>query len=73
MKPIRACLPFVAALSAFAQLTPDQRVSDFLHLAGIYAKNYAPYGESRRLVGLVSIVRMPTERRRTAGRPELVS
>ena len=43
MKPIRACLPFVLAWSAFGQLTPDQRVSDFLHLAGIYAKQYGPY------------------------------
>src|SRR5215471_20229608 len=26
-----------------AQLTPEQKMSDFLNLAGLYAKNYAPY------------------------------
>src|SRR5437016_471079 len=29
--------------TASAQLTPDQKTSDFLNLAGLYAKNYAPY------------------------------
>src|SRR5579872_1646253 len=29
--------------SALSQLTPDQRTSDFLNLAGLYAKRYAPY------------------------------
>src|SRR5689334_23361592 len=29
--------------SASAQLTPDQRMSDFMNLSGLYAKNYAPY------------------------------
>jgi hypothetical protein len=29
--------------TASAQLTPDQKISDFLNLAGLYAKNYAPY------------------------------
>ena len=67
MKPIRACLPFVAALSAFAQLTPDQRVSDFLHLAGIYAKNYAPYEWKRDTQGFDLLNTAPwVERARNA-------
>ena len=43
MNITRACLPLLLAASAFGQLTEDQRVSDFLHLAGLYAKQYAPY------------------------------
>ena len=43
MQRLRVCLSFLFAWSAFGQLTPDQRVSDFLHLAGIYAKQYGPY------------------------------
>jgi hypothetical protein len=31
------------AATAFAQMTPDQKTTDFLNLAGIYAKGYAPY------------------------------
>jgi hypothetical protein len=36
---------------AFAQLTPDQKVTDFLNLAGLYAKNYAPYEWKRDVYG----------------------
>lgn len=44
MRFIRTCLPLLLISSAgFAQLTQDQRESDFLHLAGIFAKNYGPY------------------------------
>jgi hypothetical protein len=31
------------AATAFAQITPEQKTADFLNLAGIYAKGYAPY------------------------------
>lgn len=34
-------LSFVS--SCFAQLTPDQKLSDFMALAGLYDKNYGPY------------------------------
>ena len=51
MKIIRACLPFLLAASAVGQLTEDQRVSDFVHLAGIYAKQYAPYEWKRETQG----------------------
>jgi len=33
----------LAASAAFAQLTVDEKVSDFLNVAGIYDKNYGPY------------------------------
>jgi hypothetical protein len=36
---------------SFAQLTPDQKVSDFMQLAGLYAKNYGPYEEKRDVFG----------------------
>src|SRR4051794_5632773 len=39
-----ACLILLLSFAAAsAQLTPDQKTSDFLNLAGLYAKNYAPY------------------------------
>ena len=31
------------AVSAFAQLTVDQRIADFQQLVGLYVKNYGPY------------------------------
>ncbi|MBI5083024.1 MAG: hypothetical protein HZB13_00275 [Acidobacteria bacterium] len=33
------------------QLTPDQKISDFQHLAGLYAKHYAPYEWKRDVSG----------------------
>jgi len=33
----------LAASAAFGQLTVDEKVSDFLNVAGIYDKNYGPY------------------------------
>ncbi len=39
------------SVSAWAQLTPDQKVSDFLQLAGLYAKNYAPYEWKKQVFG----------------------
>lgn len=35
-----------------AQLTPEQKLFDFQHLASIYAKNYAPYEWKRDLLGV---------------------
>lgn len=32
----------ICASCAFAQLTLDQKIADFQHLAGLYAKNYGP-------------------------------
>src|SRR5450432_3526740 len=45
-------LPLAAGLlalapAALADLTVDQKVSDFMQLAGLYAKNYGPYEEKR--------------------------
>jgi hypothetical protein len=37
------CLLVLVAPAGFSQLTQDQKVADFLQLAGLYAKNYAPY------------------------------
>ena len=33
----------VFLVTASAQLTPDQKIADFQNLAGLYAKDYAPY------------------------------
>lgn len=37
--------------AGFSQLTQDQKVADFLQLAGLYAKNYAPYEWKRDVIG----------------------
>lgn len=48
MKALRIIIPFLClAPLDFAQLTPDQKTSDFLQLVGLYAKNYGPYQEKR--------------------------
>jgi hypothetical protein len=39
------------APACFGQLTTDQKVSDFMQLAGLYAKNYAPYEWKRDVIG----------------------
>lgn len=36
---------------AHAQLTADQKTADFLQLAGLYAKHYAPYEWKREVIG----------------------
>lgn len=46
-----SALIICAGLPAFAQLTQDQKVADFMQLAGIYAKNYAPYELRRDVFG----------------------
>ena len=48
----KAALLFaLLAPQAFAQLTADQRVADFMQLAGLYAKNYAAYEWKRDVFG----------------------
>jgi hypothetical protein len=48
MKNLKIIIPFLClAPLGIAQLTPDQKVSDFMQLAGLYAKNYGPYEEKR--------------------------
>lgn len=51
MKPILAVLMCVFAGNAAAQLTPDQKVTDFEHLAALYAKQYGPYEWKKELQG----------------------
>lgn len=38
-----AVLVFLAGSVGFGQLTTQQKIADFTHLAGLYAKQYAPY------------------------------
>jgi len=40
------------ATAAFGQLTMDQKKSDFMDVAGVYAKNYGPYEWKRDGLGL---------------------
>jgi Peptidase family S41/PDZ domain len=40
-----------AGQGAFANLTTDEKVSDFLQLAALYARNYGPYEEKIDLIG----------------------
>jgi hypothetical protein len=51
MKLFRISLLFLLAVPIFPQLTEEQRVTDFLHLAGLYAKQYAPYEWKRDTQG----------------------
>jgi hypothetical protein len=52
---IRGWMPAVALLLAaplaFADLTMDQKISDFTQLAGLYARHYGPYEAKRDLYG----------------------
>jgi hypothetical protein len=45
-----AVLLLCTAPLGFAQLTADQKVIDFMELAGLYAKNYAPYEWKRDVI-----------------------
>ncbi len=50
MKRSRVIALFLAvAAAAPAQLTTEQKLADFRHLAGLYAKQYAPYEWKREL------------------------
>jgi hypothetical protein len=40
------------AMAAFGQLTMDQKKSDFMNVAGVYAKNYGPYEWKRDSLGV---------------------
>ena len=46
-----AALLCAAVPGAYGQLTTDQKVADFMQLAGLYAKNYAPYEWKRDVIG----------------------
>src|SRR4051794_4916364 len=39
------------ATAGFGQLTLDQKISDFMNVAGIYDKNYGPYEWKRDALG----------------------
>lgn len=53
MAPIRGLIVFSLLLAplAHAQLTREQKVVDFMQLAGLYAKHYAPYEWKRDVIG----------------------
>ena len=47
----RLLLPSLIATLCYAQLTIDQKVSDFQALAALYAKRYGPYEWKRDVIG----------------------
>lgn len=51
MRPLRLLVVVASAALAPAQLTTEQKLNDFRHLAGLYAKQYAPYEWKRELFG----------------------
>ena len=53
MRLLKRCALFaLTATFCFADLTTDQKVADFMQLAGIYAKNYAPYQWKLQVIGV---------------------
>src|SRR5258708_854499 len=48
----RSLLLTLAATMCYAQLTVDQKVSDFQALAALYAKRYGPYEWKRDALGI---------------------
>lgn len=50
---LRKTVVFLLCLApvCFGQMTTDQKVADFLQLAGLYAKHYAPYEWKRDVMG----------------------
>ncbi|MDQ2946735.1 MAG: S41 family peptidase [Acidobacteriota bacterium] len=48
---VPSLLLLLVPAAAFADLTPDQKRSDFVDLAGLYDKQYAPYEWKRLLFG----------------------
>src|SRR5215471_2022198 len=48
----RVLLLILTATSSYAQLTMDQKVSEFQALAGLYAKRYGPYEWKRDALGI---------------------
>lgn len=66
--PLRALLlAALLALPGAAQLTVDQRLIDFQHLAGLYAQNYGPYEFKRDVMGVDLLKLLPwVDRIRTA-------
>lgn len=48
MRIFKFIVPFLCLTPlSFAQLTQEQKISDFMQLAGLYAKHYGPYEEKR--------------------------
>ena len=41
----------IVTTAAYGQLTPDQKISDFLNVAAVYDKNYGPYEWKRDAIG----------------------
>jgi len=48
---LKTLVPGIVATVAFGQLTMDQKIADFQHLAGLYAKRYGPYEWKRDTTG----------------------
>src|SRR5713226_3740462 len=61
----------ISLAGAFAQLTPDQKNADFLNLAGLYAKNYAPYEWKRDVYGFDLLNLRPWMDQVTASKDDL--
>jgi hypothetical protein len=52
MKVLRTLILLVLTVDvAFGQLTLDQKLADFYHVAGVYAKRYGPYEWKRDIIG----------------------
>jgi hypothetical protein len=50
-KSLLVTLVLCTASAGFAQLTPEQKNTDFMALVGLYDKNYAPYEWARDVLG----------------------
>src|SRR6266700_1470412 len=61
----------ISLAGAFAQLTLDQKTADFLNLAGLYAKNYAPYEWKRDVYGFDLLNLRPWMDQVTASKDDL--
>jgi len=61
----------LAGLAAQAQLTRDQKLTDFNSLAGIFAKRYAPYEWKQQVFGVDALHLQPFLSRVAASRDDL--
>jgi hypothetical protein len=61
----------LCAVLASAQLTPDQKINDFEHLAALYAKQYGPYEWKRELQGFDLLDIAPWQEKVRASRTDL--
>ncbi len=48
---LRCLLAATVSTACYADLTVDQKVADFMQLAGLYSKHYAPYQWKRDVIG----------------------